>query len=548
MTDATTTEAPASESRAIVPVRERLIVQAPVAIWDTADFEQMQRVAMVLTRSGLVPETICLSGEKDEAGKLLYLPIEVIAARCTLICNQARLWGADPLNVLQCTSLINGRLMYEGKLIAAVVASMANVKLRYRFGVWKTDHIEFPEDESGLHGAGESLAIRVYDPEDETRYVDGSVGQWKNTRSGSPWSSQGSWPRQLRYRGSREWARAYEPGVILGILADGDQEVDDFRAVPPPVGLIERLKGEANGDGFNHEDVQAATGGPSDEPAPKPRRNRRKAEEPAAEAQERPTTPEEPTATDGAPAAEGEPATSEPATPASEDGPAVEEASGPSAEPEAETPADEGQAGTPDEAEFAEVGHAAEGETYLMVGDGLTAEGTRLTYRDGVRFSTTKDPSKLPVYAEHAPELPEVEEDEDAEASPYDEETTKAVDAMLAQVDAAKDFEAVKAAMVAARTNGTWAKLTEEHQNSLRADVWDSMVEHLFPGDLPDHLTDVSAWRLWIEAQDDAEAVEDSLAKLEDSGSFQQQGDATKEVLRAAAYARINLLQTGGEG
>lgn len=568
MSEATDTT---TENRAVVPVRERLIVQAPVAIWDTADFEQMQRVAMVLTRSGLVPESLCISGDKDEKGNPIWLPIEVIAARCTLVCNQARLWGADPLNVLQCTSLINGRLMYEGKLVAAVVQAMTGVKLRYKFGLWDTDHIEFAptiqaEDDKGapmfdaagipvmiadptfLHGAGDRLAVRCYDPEDADRFVDGSVGLWKNTRSGSPWSAPANWPRQLRYRGSREWTRAYEPGVLLGILADGDQEVDDFAAAAAPrtVGLIDRLKGEQDGAGFDNSAVHAATGG---EPPPKPRAPR-KPRQPAAEA----PADDHPTETAGAQPAESEPGTSETATDASEVGPQPEEGSGPSPEAEAPTQEDEGQADTPDDAEIVQDGHAAEGETYFMAGDGLTAEGTRITYKDGVRFSTSKDPTKFPVYAEHAPELPEVEEEEpstdaqpEAEETIIDPETDALIKAFGEAVEAAKEFDPVKVALQELRKNGAWAKLDEDDQNAIRADVWNTMVENFFPGDIPNHLADVSAWRLWIEAQDDAEVVEQSLSTLEDSEAFQKQQDATKEQLRAACYARVNVINAGGE-
>lgn len=562
------------ESRAVVPVRERLIVQAPVAIWDTADFEQMQRVAIVLTRSGLVPDTLCK--EKDE-----WLPEATIAARCTLICNQARLWGADPLNVLQCTSLINGRLMYEGKLIAAVVASMTGVKLRYRFGVWKTDHIEFPENEEGLRGAGESLAVRCFDPDDQDRFVDGSVGMWKTTRAGNPWSSANAWPRQLRYRASREWARAYEPGVILGIIADGDQDLEEITMSAKPVGLMQRLKGEQSGDGFDKDAVDAQTG---------PKKRGRKPKDTAAE---EPSNPE--AKTYEAPQSEESP-TDEPETMAEE----------PAAEPD---PA----ADKPSHAEMAP--HAAPGEVYLLAGDGYNNDKRRITYKDGVRFSTVHKDSekKHTVYARHAPEIvaedvPDIYNDDsgprtieesvrgvepmqDGEEAPEGilERPTSAEDATETDgapdaepepdtsepatpasddgpetsdsgpsAEAASEFDEfveavesaplwadVKKAMKQFFPTDAFRNLTPDRQNKIRASTWEACVERKGKGemkDLPDHGQDVTAFRLWLEWIGDPDAINGTLYALQRGDQWKAAPEPTKKSLIDAVRARLEAL------
>jgi hypothetical protein len=243
---------------------------------------------------------------------------------------------------------------------------------------------------------------------------------------------------------------------------------------------------------------------------------------------------ERPTETAGAPDAEPEPATSETAEPASTDG-ADTEASGPSAQPEAPTQEDEAPADTPDVHD----GHADPGETYLFHGDGATADGRRITYRDGVRFSTTAEPDKFKTYARHAPEPA----GEEGDALPP--EVKAAIATFGTTVEAAKSFEDVKRAMVMLREGGWWVQIPEADQNGLRRDVWETMVDNFFPGDLPSHATDVSAWRLWVEAQDDTDLIEQSISVLEDSASFKGQSEAMKEALRAAGYGRINLLQTG---
>lgn len=550
-----------------IAVRERLIVQAPVAIWDTADFEQMQRVAVVLTKSGLVPDTLC-KGKWMEDGKEVegYLHESVVAARCTLVCNQARLWAADPLNVLQCTSLINGRLMYEGKLIAAVVASMTGVKLRYRFGVWKTDHIEFPDDESGLHGAGEALAVRCYDPDDDQRFVDGSVGMWKTTRAGNPWSSQNAWPRQLRYRASREWARAYEPGVILGILADGDQDIDEVTITAKPVGLMQRLKGEQTGDGFDKEAVDQQT-----EPAKKRRGRPPKVVEPE-EAAEEPSNSEAEIIT---------------ASPTDEPDAVVEEVS---TEPD---PA----ADKPSHADTAP--HAEPGEVYLLAGDGYNNDKRRITYKDGVRFSTVHKDSekKHTVYARHAPEV--VEEDDDSAPASIEEareqlerptsaeeatETDTAPDAedepdtsepatdasddgpetsdsgpsaeadeslsddlaeFIDRVEGAPLWADVKKAMKDFFPTETFRNMATDRQNKIRASTWEACVERKAKGemkDLPDHGQDVTAFRLWLEWIGDPDAINGTLYAIQRGDQWKAAPEPTKKALSDAVRARLEVL------
>lgn len=565
-----------------------------VAVWDTASFEHMKRVAVVLSQSGLVPETISHGEWQDEAGKTVkgYLGDGIVGARCTLICNQARLWGADPLNVLQCTSLINGRLMYEGKLIAAVVASMTGVKLRYRLGLWDTDHITFAPmiqavDDKGegisdaygtpvvvadpafLYGAGERLAVRCYDPDDVERHVDGSVAQWKTTRSGNPWSSPSAWTRQLRYRASREWARAYEPGVILGILADGDQDIEEITQTVRPVGLMQRLSGEQSGDGFHAQQVEDQTG-----PKPKRRTKAEKLAEEALAAAEAGVEPEE-----GMHAADVSGIT------------AIE-------------------------------GHAAPGEVYLLSGHAPDGEKWP-TFKDGVRFSSVKDATSVPCYWDHSPEIvddgiPEhmrddvaptsveasisqlvegvepMQEGEEApegilrptetgsalpvepepatselaepvltdgpetsgsgqsaqpeaqtepEAAPEDTDSfppdfRQLIDA----VESAEDWGFVKSSMRGFYSSPTFKAMTPHAQNRVRANSWEVCAERRDRGllaGLPDQAADLSAFRLWLEAQEDEEVIRGTRSVLGRSEQWKASSDDMRSAIDNATEARI---------
>ena len=63
--------------------------------------------------------------------------------------------------------------------------------------------------------------------EAEAVTVTGTVGDWKTNGAGSPWKGESANERQLRYRGAREWSRAYAPAAILGIMAE--DEAQDFK-------------------------------------------------------------------------------------------------------------------------------------------------------------------------------------------------------------------------------------------------------------------------------------------------------------------------------
>src|ERR1700742_4942805 len=85
---------------------------------DTARFEHMQRIANVMARSTMIPETLRMYGPKDNRQDL---PFEQVMSNCFLVVNQAVRWGMDPFAVVSCCAVVHGRLSYEGKLVAAVL-------------------------------------------------------------------------------------------------------------------------------------------------------------------------------------------------------------------------------------------------------------------------------------------------------------------------------------------------------------------------------------------------------------------------------------------
>ncbi len=559
-----TTDQIQEQTRAVTVVKERLISESNIAIWDTAALEHMGRVGAIMASSGLGSQTIFTQPIYDDKGKatgqLEPASRDVVVARCVMIANVARDVGADPLMFMQTASIISNKLHLEGKTVNAIIRRRTGVTLRFRFGLWHTDHIEFPEvvtdkispkfgepvDPTYFHGAGDRLAVRAYDPEDPERYVDGSVGLWKTDRSGSPWSNVGNHRRQLRYRAAPEWARAYEPGAVLGIYSDADEDFgEEFTTVlPRGPGVMARLPGNQHAEGFDHENGTATT-----EDARANVVKKRAARKTAAQAT--PALPAPDTAEnidpatgevlegatdpqDGEPAqnVEPEPDTQDSATDASPDSQDQTDSSPP-------TSSEPTTAGEPDLAEdVITEGYPEAEEIYMINGDEWDEKGRRATYQNGEPFSAAGRLAGLFIYEDHAPEVSTAAEE--AEDTPPDEFPAD-FQAYIDAVEAAPDFASVKTALGILQKTQVWKDMTNEQCNKLRADSWGTMADKTgFP--LPDHRKDVSAFRMWMEDQEDAGKISTVLEGFFNDPEFQSKPQGLKDQIKAAAMDRIALL------
>lgn len=260
------------------PTREIRVVDDVVPILDTARFEHMQRIAGAMAQGSLIPET--LRGFHQGSGNARTLvPFETatIVANVFRVVNQAVRWNMDPFAVIDHASVVHGRLMWEGKLVHAVIEARIGIRLKYTFG--RMVEVEQPSGAKVLkfdpseEGAGVNLAVQVsgqFDDEDEPRTIEGTVDQWKTTGNNSPWGNPLNFKRQMRYRGAREWSRAAAPGVMLGVLTDDEiledvgvlERIADTR-VPgrrPKADLRAKLTAPAAAEGFNADHVAAETG------------------------------------------------------------------------------------------------------------------------------------------------------------------------------------------------------------------------------------------------------------------------------------------------
>lgn len=191
--------------------------QDVIPILDTSKFEHMQRLATVMAKMSILPESLRTVKDGNATSDL---PHEVVVANCFRIVNQAVRWGMDPFALMDCASIIHGKLMWEGKVIAAVLDAKLGVQLEYDF--------------NGASGHDFGVTVSgVLPNETKVRTIKGRVKDWHKGPK-SPWANEGAWERQLRYMGAREWARAHKPAVMLGVY--GDDELDGMMARDIPDG------------------------------------------------------------------------------------------------------------------------------------------------------------------------------------------------------------------------------------------------------------------------------------------------------------------------
>lgn len=185
--------------------------QSASALVPTNIGEAMQ-LADIMAKANLIPEH--LRGKPGD---------------CLLIVMQAQRWGMDVVSVAQCTSVVHGKLCYEGKLVAAALYAMGAIDGRLHYEIT---------------GKGQQASIVVTATPRGGRgpqTVRGSVTDWRTygkDRNGN--RIDNAWDKMpedmLVYRGTRQWARLYAPEALLGVYTPDeiDGEVIEGTIVDPP--------------------------------------------------------------------------------------------------------------------------------------------------------------------------------------------------------------------------------------------------------------------------------------------------------------------------
>lgn len=227
-----TDQAPAAgESRALAPRQERQYqqVQNVQPMLDTGRFEHFQRASTALMHSSILNPSIRGQSPQQCFSNLM------------LVFDLSDRWKLPAMSIAQGIAIVHDKVVYEGKLIAAMLDASLGVRLHYwwqgqrgteSYRIYVSDRPFAELADPDATPAEQVVAIEgMLSPGVQIpgwRLVDGSVGEWrtfqKDGRTPNPAWTGAATQNQLSYRGAREWARRFEPAQMLGVY--GDDEID----------------------------------------------------------------------------------------------------------------------------------------------------------------------------------------------------------------------------------------------------------------------------------------------------------------------------------
>lgn len=204
-------------------------VQNVQPMLDSSRFEHFQRASKALMYSSILNPSIRGNSPEQCFSNLM------------LIFDLSDRWKLPAMSIAQGIAIVHDKVVYEGKLITAMLDASLGVRLNYwwqgtrgqegyRIYVSDRDFCDLipadtpPAEQAAAINAALQPGIQI----PGWRIVDGSVGEWrtfqKDGRTANPAWSGAATQNQLSYRGAREWARRYEPAQMLGVY--GDDEID----------------------------------------------------------------------------------------------------------------------------------------------------------------------------------------------------------------------------------------------------------------------------------------------------------------------------------
>jgi hypothetical protein len=142
--------------------------------------------------------------EMMSTSRLVPAHLQKSPGDCLMVVELAMRFRMSPFAVAQCTSVIQGKMMLEGKLVAAAVNTAPGVlegRLAYDFS-----------------GVNDTRAVTVRGTmlgETEPREMTVTLREAKT--SNALWTKQPD--QQLVYFGTRAWARRHAPEVMLGVYS-----------------------------------------------------------------------------------------------------------------------------------------------------------------------------------------------------------------------------------------------------------------------------------------------------------------------------------------
>jgi hypothetical protein len=166
---------------------------------------------------GLVPVNMSEAmklADMMAGAKLVPQALQKSPADCLMVIQQAIRWQMDPFAVAQECSVIQGKLMHSGKLVAAVVNARGNLANRLAFSYDGQGDERTITVTGRLHNEAEprTVTVKLKDARTQNRV----------------WQTQPD--QQLMYHGVRVWARRHTPELMLGVHSP--EEFDEPNSTP----------------------------------------------------------------------------------------------------------------------------------------------------------------------------------------------------------------------------------------------------------------------------------------------------------------------------
>ena len=131
---------------------------------------------------------------------------------CLSIVHKALRWGMDPFSVGEKTSIINGRIMYEGQLVNAVINASGQLQRNLDYMI------------EGEDAEMRCTCVGLIKGETEPRKVTIGMPGPTEAKNSPLWKSNPE--QQLCYKAARVWCRRFMPEVMLGVYTPEDNFED----------------------------------------------------------------------------------------------------------------------------------------------------------------------------------------------------------------------------------------------------------------------------------------------------------------------------------
>jgi hypothetical protein len=153
--------------------------------------------------------------EMMATGKLVPAHLQKSPGDCLMVVELAMRFNMSPFAVAQCTSVIQGKLMLEGKLVAAAINASGALARRLSYSF------------TGVNDTREVTVRGTLRGEKEPREITVSLREAQTTNP--LWKRQPD--QQLVYFGTRAWARRHAPEIMLGVYSGEEFDRDTLMGI-----------------------------------------------------------------------------------------------------------------------------------------------------------------------------------------------------------------------------------------------------------------------------------------------------------------------------